>query len=147
MKGVFQDVFLAVDNPVLLAIGQLGADAGGGVEGADSRAGGSDPLRKSSLGDKLPLSLARVVQFFEVSGLGWMWRRRKGADDLSHPARLDERPQVHAMVEGARSRMVGDRGKVRRALSQEGGDEIPANPGTIMVEPSETSATASSKLS
>ena len=129
VQGVFEDVFFAVDDAMFLAFGDLGADAGGGVEGADACAGGADSFRQSSLGDKLSFDLAAVVEFFEVGGLGRMRGGGKGADDLSDTTGFDEGAEVDAVVEGAGAGMVGDGGEARCALSEEGCDEISGGTG------------------
>src|SRR6185295_4604907 len=59
VEGLLEDVLLALDGPGLLALGDLGADAGGGEEAADAASGGANPLGESALRVELDLDLAR----------------------------------------------------------------------------------------
>src|SRR5215470_10244616 len=48
-ERLLEDVLLAVDGPGLLALGDLGADTGGGEEAADAASAGTDPLSQRAL--------------------------------------------------------------------------------------------------
>ena len=86
-QGLLQDVGAAVDLAVLLADGHLGADAGGGEEGWDARAGGAHAFGEGALGDDLKLDLAGAVEGLEDDGIG---TAGKGADDAADAAKLHE---------------------------------------------------------
>ena len=53
----------------------------------------------------------------------------EGADDFADASGFDEGSEVDAVVEGAGAGMVGDGSQVRRALSEEGGDEVAGGAG------------------
>ena len=114
---------------MLLAFGEFGADAGGGVEGSDACAGGADAFGEGALGNEFSFGLACVVELFEVGGLGGMGSRGEGADDFFDASGFDEGSEVYTVVEGAGAGVVGDGGEVGRALSEEGGDEVAGGAG------------------
>ena len=106
---------LAVDGPHLLALGDLGAHAGAGVEAADAGAAGAQPLGQGPLRHELHLELAGEVLALELLVLADV--ARHDALDL---ARLEERPEPE--VGGAA--VVGDQGEPLHAAPVERGDEV-----------------------
>src|SRR5690606_29327213 len=101
MDRVFEHVLAAVDLPGFLALGEQGAVAGGRIEGADAGASGTQALGKVALGYQLELDLAGAIEFFEYVGMA---HARKRAEDLPHPASLEERGNADSAV----ARVVAD---------------------------------------
>ena len=64
-QAALHDVFMAVEDLGLLALGDLGADAGLGVEGGDARAAGAAALGQRALRVELDLELALEVELGE----------------------------------------------------------------------------------
>ena len=87
---------------MLLAFGQLGANAAGRVKSADTRCGGAHPLGQGSLGNQLSFDLVVVVHQDKGRDLGRMGGGGKGANHLSHLAGLNQRTDVDLVVHGAR---------------------------------------------
>ena len=79
-----EHVHAAVDLARLLALGELGAVAGGGEEAADAGARGADALGEVALRHQLELDLAGAVEGVEVMAVDLA---RERADDLAHPLR------------------------------------------------------------
>ena len=109
-----RDVAGVVVLPRQAALGDLGADAGGGEEGGDARAAGPHPLRQGALRGQLDLELAGEVLPGELLVLPDV-RRHHPAQPLLHQ-QPPEAPVVDAAV-------VGDRLQVARALRQQGVDQ------------------------
>ena len=68
----------------LLVLGQVCADAGPGVEGADACRGGAHSLHQGALRHELGLKLAGLVQLLEEVALRRVRRGGEGAADLLH---------------------------------------------------------------
>ena len=98
-KVGFQPAFLHVGSAVevfdLLAVCKIGAKAGGGVEGRNARAAGTDTFRQRALRHQFQVDLACQIKFGEHHRIG---RARERADQLFHHASLDQRRQPDVAV-------------------------------------------------
>jgi hypothetical protein len=97
------DVVAAVKIADFLALGDQGADAGGGEEGGDARAARADALGQRALRVELQLQLAGQILALELLVLADVGRDHFG--DLAGLQQLAEAEAVHA-------RVVGDDGQV-----------------------------------
>ena len=123
-QRVFQHIGASVDFPVFLALGQLGADAGGSVKGADAGGGGAHPFRQRTLRHQLGVQLAVVVHPHEGRNLRRMRGRGKGADHLFDLAGLNKRTDIYPFIQAAG--VVGDAGQVFDAQPMDGGQQVPS---------------------
>src|SRR6185312_5055341 len=87
LERLLKDIGLAVENPRLLALRQLGAGAGLGIEAGDARPGRSHALAHRALRDQLELDRFFGEGFLEAMGIAGA---RKRADQLADAAFLDE---------------------------------------------------------
>ena len=86
-QRLFEQVFAAVEDARLAALGELGADRGRGVEGRDAGAGGAHALGQRALRHQLGLDPALLVILAEDQPLRGAGRRGERADHLRSPGR------------------------------------------------------------
>ena len=138
-----RDVAVGVVLPGQAALGDLGADAGGGEEGRDARAAGPHPLGQRALRGQLDLELAGEVLPRELLVLADVRR-----DHPAHPLRPSAaRPRPQSSTPQL---LETPRGRSRPAsssasMSTDGMPHSP-NPPTASVAPRAMSATASAAL-
>ena len=125
-QGIFQYVGAPVDFAVLLALGQFGPHAGGGVESADAGGGGAHPFGQGTLRHQLSVQFAVVVHLDEGGDLRRVGRSREGTDHLLDLAGLDERAHVHPLVQAAG--VVGNPGEFLDAQAVYGGQQVASQP-------------------
>src|SRR6266487_496090 len=82
-NGGLKLIGLSVYDSLFVAVGEQGAEARRGVESADARPGGADPLGEVALCHQLKLDLDGVVRVIEIPGIGLAGKR---ADDLAYLA-------------------------------------------------------------
>ena len=121
-QRVFQHVGASVDFPVFLALGQLGADAGGGVERADAGGGSAHPLGQGALGNQLGVQLIVVVHLDERGDLRRMGGSGKGADHFLDLAGFDQGPHIDTVIQT--TGVVGDARQVFDAQAMHGGQQV-----------------------
>ena len=117
LQGGFEQIFAALEHAAFLALGQLRADPGGGVEPGNAGAGGAHAFRQSALRVQLKLDLIGLVKRVEDVAAG---RPRIGADHLAHTAGAEQRGQAL----GAAAGVVGDHRQIGRALVDQGVNQI-----------------------
>ena len=116
MDRIFEDVITIADAPRLLAFGEIGAERGRRVEGADARAGGANALGERALRHELQLELARPIGLVEMPGVSLT---RKRTQDLAHLLGGDERGKAAVAISG----VVVDDGESARTLRDERVDQ------------------------
>ncbi len=125
MDWHLQYVVLAVDLAGLLgrSVGvfrQFGTVAGGREECADAGAGGADALGQIALRYQFELQLAAAIQPVKNLAVGLT---REAADDLAHPACLEQCGQADLGIAG----IVVDDGQVGGALLDQAIDQFIGN--------------------
>src|SRR5258708_26185177 len=117
-QAALHHVFLAVEGLGLLAFGDLGADAGLGVEGRDARAAGAAALGQRALPVELDLELAFEVELGEGLVLADV-----RTDHLLDLAVLEQQPEPRAIDAG----VVADADQVLDARIAHGVDQLVGN--------------------
>ena len=102
-RPALQDVALAVELALLLALGHQRADAGLGVEGRDAGAAGADALGQRALRREFELQLAGQILLLEELVLADI-----GRDHLPDLAGLEQNAEAEAVDAG----IVGDDGQI-----------------------------------
>ena len=111
----FEDVFLAVENFRLLALGQFGAEAGAGVKTRDARAARAQALGQRALRNELQFEFTGQYLALEFLVLAHV-----GGHDLFHLASGEQ--NAHAEI--IHARVVADDGEAFHATVMQCGDEI-----------------------
>ena len=117
-EASFEDVGLAIELAVFLALGDNRADAGLGIEAWNSRPASPASLGKCALRIEFKLKFAGKILPLELLVLAHI-----GRDHLLHLPRV----QQHAETEAIHTGIVGDDGEVLRALPLYFGDQILGN--------------------
>jgi hypothetical protein len=110
-----QNVFFAVENFRLLALGQLGAEAGASVEPRDARAAGAQSLGQRSLRNELEFQFARqhlALEFLVLPNI-------RGHDLFHLPG-----GEQNAHAEAIYARIVAHDGEAFHAAVMQRGDEV-----------------------
>jgi hypothetical protein len=112
------DVVAAVEVADFLALGDQGADAGGGEEGRDARAARADALGQGALRVELQLQLAGQILALELLVLADV-----GRDHFRDLAGLQQLAEAEAVDAG----VVGDDGQALDAAVAQAGDQVLGN--------------------
>src|SRR5262249_38531831 len=115
VQAALHDVFVAVEHLGLLALGDLGADAGLGVEGGDARAAGAAALGQRALRVEFYLELALEIELGEGLVLADV-----GRDHPLHLPGLEQQPQPFAVDAG----IVADARQILDARLLHGADQL-----------------------
>src|SRR5882672_8685050 len=122
VQCVLEHVAPSIDHPRFLAFREIGAVAGGGVEGADAGARGAHALRERPLRHELQLDLARAVEALEDVAVG---QARVRAHDFAYAPGLEQGCDADFAVAG----IVVDDGQVLRPLRDQRVDQLFGNAG------------------
>ena len=117
-EGGLEEVRFAVEVAGLLAVGDDGADAGGGVEGGDACAAGADALGEGALRDEVD---------FEFAGDDLLLEQLVFADVASGVGGDQAGFEHEAHAESVDAHVVGDGVEAGDAAADESGDAVFGN--------------------
>src|SRR5262249_47849009 len=117
VQRVLEHLSLAVDDPRLLALREVGAKTCRSKEPSDARARGAHAFGQRPLRDELQLDLAAAVRLLEMVRVDLA---RIGADELTDAPRFEQRGNPDLAV----ARVVVDDDQVLRALRDQSVDQL-----------------------